>query len=951
MNFCLAVTWPRARLLSLALSALVSLSGCGGGGGGGNESLGISLSPNRVAATVQLGQSFRFRVDANVAGSVSGDVVAVIGDPGGSIDPDVSIIQTGETSYQANFRTLPSLPEGTRTNAITVRLCSNQSCARQYGAASLPYEFRVVPAPEIRSLSPSQVFWRDPGFSLTVSGSHFDASSIVSWNGSPRATQFVSPTQLLAEIQESDIRDQGTQRVRVVNASTGFTSTDSTISVVERPLDLQSISPSSVAVGSDGFVMTLHGQEWRSSDQVYLHGSEVPVTFVSTSELRVQVPANAVSSRGGREVYVFNGTGRRSASRYLDVVAPTLTALSPQSATAGAAAFMLTVSGSEFVDGATVLWNGSARPTTFVSSTQLTARIAAADVSSAGSQNVSVGNNSDSSSNSNVLAFVVNNPAPTLSSISPQTQEIGGGDFDLTVTGTNFVSSSRVLWGGSARSTTYVSPTQLVARISESDIAVASRTSVIVTSPTPGGGQSTAATFTATNPVPSLTVLNARSSAVGCKDFLLLVVADKIGDYSTVLWNGQARKTRLVSKQVLEAEISAADLASAGNASVSIFNASPGGGTSQTASFSISNSAPATTDAVALDLNTSHNRIATTSCPVSLSATSAWNRAQTGLSDPLIVGDRIYLNDDRKLSALDAGSGMQVWGPTAVSGYYLAYSDGLLFIASGKPCCSTVSGLMEAIDAATGLERFSVDLPGQHYFDYPVTALDGSAYVLGAGNDVTLYAVDSRTQSLKWTVEHLQSGDSTPAVSADGVYVPSCGAYSFAPLTGALNWQHKDSKCGAFDSTPVIANGRIYIDEDASTQYAGHVLDVNTGTVLGSFTSSATITATIRFVFEASGPSGGTRLVARNLSDNSTAWTFKGEANLPFSPTKLPVIVNDVVFVASNSSVYALDASTGQLLWHHMDEQGDQIAALTAGGGMLLISTNTKITAYKISNP
>jgi len=46
-----------------------------------------------------------------------------------------------------------------------------------------------------------------------------------------------------------------------------------------------------------------------------------------------------------------------------------------------AADFTLTVNGSGFTASSVVRWNGSDRPTTFVSSTRLTAAIAAADVS------------------------------------------------------------------------------------------------------------------------------------------------------------------------------------------------------------------------------------------------------------------------------------------------------------------------------------------------------------------------------------------------------------------------------------------------------------------------------------------------------------------------------------------------------------------------------------------
>ena len=72
---------------------------------------------------------------------------------------------------------------------------------------------------------------------------------------------------------------------------------------------------------------------------------------------------------------------------------PTITSLSPASATAGGSAFTLTVNGIGFVDGAsTVFWNELDRATTFVSSTQLTASISAADVATAGTAGVTVYN-------------------------------------------------------------------------------------------------------------------------------------------------------------------------------------------------------------------------------------------------------------------------------------------------------------------------------------------------------------------------------------------------------------------------------------------------------------------------------------------------------------------------------------------------------------------------------
>jgi len=65
----------------------------------------------------------------------------------------------------------------------------------------------------------------------------------------------------------------------------------------------------------------------------------------------------------------------------------------------------------------------------------------------------------------------VTNPSPVITSISPNTKQAGSAQFTLTVNGTNFVSASVVNFNGNARTTTYVSGTQLTATILAADIA------------------------------------------------------------------------------------------------------------------------------------------------------------------------------------------------------------------------------------------------------------------------------------------------------------------------------------------------------------------------------------------------------------------------------------------------------------------------------------------------
>ncbi|HJX18077.1 MAG TPA: S8 family serine peptidase [Acidiferrobacterales bacterium] len=102
-------------------------------------------------------------------------------------------------------------------------------------------------------------------------------------------------------------------------------------------------------------------------------------------------------------------SGRRVNARSA-LVLPSLSTISPTSAIAGAAAFTLTVNGVNFESGAIVRWNGTDRATTFVSATQLTAAITAADVAAAGTTTVTVFN-PVASITSGGLTFTISAPS------------------------------------------------------------------------------------------------------------------------------------------------------------------------------------------------------------------------------------------------------------------------------------------------------------------------------------------------------------------------------------------------------------------------------------------------------------------------------------------------------------------------------------------------------------
>ena len=168
------------------------------------------------------------------------------------------------------------------------------------------------------------------------------------------------------------------------------------------------------------------------------------------------------------------------------VAVPVITSLLPGGAYAGDAAFLLTVVGSGFVDGAVVRWDGSDRPTTFVSASEVDGAIDVSDLATGKTVQVTVRN--PGGGISSALAFAVDNPVPTLSSLSTTNVAGGGAAFTLTALGSNFVPSSVVRWNGSDRTTTHVSSAELQAAIPASDLAAGGDVQVTVFNPAPVGG-------------------------------------------------------------------------------------------------------------------------------------------------------------------------------------------------------------------------------------------------------------------------------------------------------------------------------------------------------------------------------------------------------------------------------------------------------------------------------
>ena len=142
---------------------------------------------------------------------------------------------------------------------------------------------------------------------------------------------------------------------------------------------------------------------------------------------------------------------------------PSVTSLGPNSATAGASAFSLTVNGTNFVNGTVVQWNGQNRTTTFSGPTAVSANIPATDLQSSGTANVGA-ITPDGVTSSNTQPFTIG-AMQSITSLNPVSHTVGFGAFTLTINGSNFSNTMVALWNGTSRTTNFVNASQLTVSI------------------------------------------------------------------------------------------------------------------------------------------------------------------------------------------------------------------------------------------------------------------------------------------------------------------------------------------------------------------------------------------------------------------------------------------------------------------------------------------------------
>ncbi len=249
------------------------------------------------------------------------------------------------------------------------------------------------PVPVISSLSPASATVGAAAQTLTINGSNFMSASTVTYNDASHTATFVSASALTISLSASDQSTAGSYPVVVTNPSPGGGASNSVaFKVLAPPPSASSLSPATVLVGSTPGTVTITGSNFDPKATVTFAGSAAAnVSMVSATQITFATTAAELATAAVNAVVITNPDGQTATINFtVDNPTPTITAVQPQPVFPCDAPKTLTVTGTNFLAGTTVTYNGESKTATISSTNQLTIPLTLADVAKPGSFPVAV---------------------------------------------------------------------------------------------------------------------------------------------------------------------------------------------------------------------------------------------------------------------------------------------------------------------------------------------------------------------------------------------------------------------------------------------------------------------------------------------------------------------------------------------------------------------------------
>ncbi len=460
-------------------------------------------------------------------------------------------------------------------------------------ARNFPFVSSVDPT--INQLIPPEIEVGSPAFLLTVRGSNFTAGARVYWEGSERVVVTRSSDEIVVAIRPEDIMVAGTYEVVVDDPTDTIPPSEPAIFTVFNPTPrIDNLNPASTTAGGGAFTLTIEGGGFVADSLVRWNDETLtpnPATRTRT-RLEVTVPANLVQTAGTASITVENPEPRGGSSNARSFTigaagALRITTITPATALVGAAAFDLTITGEQFLDGATVLWNTTELTPTSVSATRIVVTIPSELLASAGVANIAVVNPDPDSRTSNTVQFTIGEVDTELriDQISPNSTLPGVAVEPLTITGRGFAQGASVLWGDLLLRPDSIRSTEITINIRSMLVAREGIVSVAVVNPNNERSNAVPFTIGEVTSGPQITRLNPDTVQPGGPPLRLTIEGQNFVAGATVRWNDLSLIPLQVTDTRIVVNIPPSLTATAGT--VNIVVANPDGETSNTVVLTI----------------------------------------------------------------------------------------------------------------------------------------------------------------------------------------------------------------------------------------------------------------------------------------------------------------------------------------------------------------------------
>ena len=867
------------------------------------------------------------------------------------------------TSLTVNISITGGAPTGTRVITVT----NGDGSIATSGSI-----FTVNAAPTVTAVSPTSRGQGATSQNLTVSGTGFESGATATFSNTGitvNSTTYVSATSLTVNVTIAGNATVGSGTITVMNPDDGSATSGSIFTVNTAPSPV-SVSPSSLNQGAISQTLTLTGTGFVSGATTTFSGTGITVnstTFVNSTTLTVNVTIAGGATVGSSTITVTNPDAGNSTSGSIFTVnaAPTITGVSPASRDQGAVSQNLTVTGTDFVNGASLatVFSGTlitVNSTTYVNSTTLTVNVSISSSAATGTRTFTVTNGDRSTATSGSI-FTVSG-APTVTAVSPTSRGQGATNQTLTITGTNFVSGATTAFstnGITVNSTTFNSATSLTVNVSISGSATPGTRTITVTNG--DGSTATSGSIFTVNAAPTVTAVSPTSRGEGATAQNLTVTGTGFQSGATTTFSGTGitvNSTTFVNATTLTVNVTIGGSATVGTSTITVTN--PDAGSATSGSIFTVNAAPTVTavSPTSRDAGAVSQSLTVTGTGFVSGATTSFSGSNITVNSTTFVNaTTLTVNISISSGALVGTRAITVTNPDAGNG-----TSGSIFTVNAAPTVTAVSPTSR--DA--GAVNQNLTITGTNFITGATVAFSTNGITV---NSTTFNSATSLSVNISIASGATVGTRTITVTNGDGSVVTSGSIFTVnaAPTVTAVSPSSRaqgtsnqsltvtgtnfiTGATATFSATGITVNSTTFVSATSLTVNVTVASNAATGAGTISVLNGDGSTATSGSIFTVNPPPTATSVSPSSLDQGaiSQALTLTGtgfESGATVLATGSGVTVNSIVFVNSTTLTVTVSVNGGATIASSGFSVTNPDAGTVTSGAIFSVTAAPTVTA------